>query len=77
MILPSINSSGRKSPPEKVPPINIKPDDKQDDTKTHAWNEETEQTLVVNTAKKTNLTLVVFFPLVMLLFNVIYFYLAT
>jgi hypothetical protein len=77
MILPSINSSGRKSSPKKVPPIKIKPDDKQDDTKTHSLNEENEPTLVVNTAKKTNLALVVFFPLVMLLFNVIYFYLAT
>jgi hypothetical protein len=77
MILPSINLSSRKSPTKKVSPIEIKPDDKQDDTKMHAWNEEMEQIVAVSFVKKINFTLLVFFPLVMILFNVIYFSLTT
>jgi len=69
MILPAINLSHRKR--------NIHPDDTHDDTEKHASNEAKEQMLVANTTKKINFTLVVLFPLVMILFNVIYFSLTT
>jgi len=69
MILPAINLSHRKR--------NIHPDGTHDDTEKHASNEAKEQMLVANTTKKINFTLVVLFPLVMILFNVIYFSLTT
>ena len=54
----------------------IDSDKKKEDTKRHAWNEEKETIVVANTVKNINCTLAVIFPVVMLVFNVTYFFLT-
>jgi hypothetical protein len=67
MILPSFHLSGGKE---------SNPGEKKEDAEAHAWKEENKGNLVVNRVEKINFALSVFFPVVMFIFNVIYFYLT-